>query len=187
MSTVFYPYFAFFRKLRVPFCGKYRPLMSLLEIPFGIPDLHQGQPLRPCRCSRHFSILRRKDFFYFLRRIITLSNLKQCSGDNPHHIVEKTVSSDPEADQIVFFFQTRFIDGTDRVGHLRFGCCKAFKIMHANQIRCCLPHRIHIQRAVPEIGIQSPRRICKCAVQNPVLICFDCCGKTRVKVWRYFG
>ena len=110
MSTVFYPYFAFFCKLRVPFCGKYRPLMSLLEIPFGIPDLHQGQPLRPCRCSRHFSILRRKDFFYFLRRIITLSNLKQCSGDNPHHIVEKTVSGDPEADQIVFFFQTRFID-----------------------------------------------------------------------------
>ena len=99
MSTVFYPYFAFFRKLRVPFCGKYRPLMSLLEIPFGIPDLHQGQPLRPCRCSRHFSILRRKDFFYFLRRIITLSNLKQCSGDNPHHIVEKTVSGDPEAAQ----------------------------------------------------------------------------------------
>ncbi len=69
-----------------------------------------GSALRPGRCSRHFSILRRKDFFYFLRRIITLSNLKQCSGDNPHHIVEKTVSSDPEADQIVFFFQTRFID-----------------------------------------------------------------------------
>lgn len=133
MSTVFYPYFAFFCKLRVPFCGKYRPLMSLLEIPFGIPDLHQGQPLRPGRCSRHFSILRRKDFFYFLRRIITLSNLKQCSGDNPHHIVEKTVSGDPESDQIVFFFQTRFIDGTDRVVTSGFAVAKLLK--------SCMPTR----------------------------------------------
>ncbi len=63
--------------------GKYRPLMSLLEIPSGY-DLAPGSAPRPCRCSRHFSIFRRKDFFYFLRRIITLSNLKQCSGDNPY-------------------------------------------------------------------------------------------------------
>ena len=118
----FLPIFCIFSQTASLFFGKYRPLVSLLEIPFGIPDLHQGQTLRPGRCSRHFSILRRKDFFYFLRRIITLSNLKQCSGDNPHHIVEKTVSGDPEADQIVFFFQTRFIDGTDRVGHLWLAC-----------------------------------------------------------------
>ena len=161
MSTVFYPYFAFFRKLRVPFCGKYRPLMSLLEIPFGIPDLHQGQTLRPGRCSRHFSILRRKDFFYFLRRIITLSNLKQCSSDNPHHIVEKTVSSDPEADQIVFFFQTRFIDGTDRVGHLRFCCCKASGKLRSRNYHSWCNQRRKMQKSCRADTWQDADRCCK--------------------------
>ena len=156
MSTVFYPEITFF--------SAKRQIRALFEIPFGILDPHQCQTLGSCRGSRHFTVFCRKDFFYFLRRIIALSHLEKCSGDDPHHIIEKTVSRDPEADQVVLFFHTRLIDRADGVGHLRFCRCKAFKIMRADQIRSRLPHRIHIERAIPEVLIQPPRRVCKRAV-----------------------
>lgn len=98
----FYPYFAFFVNCESHFAGNTDHLCLYSKSHSGYRICTSVRPSGLAVAPAIFDPSP-QGFLLLFRRIIALSHLKQCSGDNPYHIVEKTVSGDPEADQIVFF------------------------------------------------------------------------------------
>ena len=61
--------------------------MSALRL--RILDPLKYQPLRNCSRAGRRTVLRLQNVFHFLRGILASSDLKQRSGNDPYHIIEK--------------------------------------------------------------------------------------------------
>lgn len=118
-----------------------------------------------------------------LRRVFAVSDLHQCSCNNPYHIIKKSCTGHPDRDQAALSFYRKICDRPDRGLCLRMNTAEAFEIMLSDKISCCRIHPVCIQLCIGKMCIQAAERIRKFVIENPVFIGLFTAAFARMPVW----
>ena len=80
-----------------------------------------------------------------LRTHIPISNIYQCSGQYPHHVLQKAISMESHVDVVSLLDYIHIVYGSDRGFLHLIVATKRSEIMLSDKIRCSLFHHIHIK------------------------------------------
>ena len=133
-------------------------------------NLHQCQSSGRCGGTCQLAVTACQNLRYTLRLPVSLSNLHQRTGNDPYHIIEKSISCNAEDDQVSLLLHIQRIDCSYCRLHLGARRTEALKIVFPDQIGSRLSHPLHIKLPICKMRIEPISRQRKFPVQDPVLI-----------------
>ena len=113
--------------------------------------------------------------------VLSLSDFHQCSYDNPHHIVQKTVSPTNHPDITRAFHPHSQINRTNLILDKRLGRTKRGKIVLSHQMTGSLLHRGHIKRIADVVSVSMAKHIGHRAVVDTIAVFLHLYVKAGVK------
>ena len=127
-----------------------------------------------------------EDFLDLFWLIEASADADEGSCDDADHVVEKSVSSDGYGDLVSVPGYLKSIDGADGILGVGADVAKAFEVVCADEVICCLLHFVFIQWEGDVACGEPSEGIWQGAVENVIFVVFYTVLVSWVPVRRYF-